>query len=287
MSPVKSPIIASKGCVLITGCSSGIGYYCAVELQKSGYTVLASTRTQSDADKLIGQNILAHPLDLDDKASIEQGFKWATQQRAQPIIALFNNAGFGLVSAIEDMPYEALNAQFSTNVIGTQHLTNLYIQYLRRHKQGGRIIYNSSILGFVSIPFRGAYNASKYALEGFADSLRLELSRSPEIKIILIEPGPIESRFRENAILAFKKWIDPTTSFFTNYYAKQKAIYDQAELPKTAFTLGPEAVYHALIHALESKHPKLRYRVTVPTQLFWWLKRLLPTSWLDRLLTKI
>ncbi len=277
-----------QGAILITGCSSGIGLYCAQALKKSGFQVLASARKETDVELLKEQGLNACVLDVDDPQSIESGLQWAIEQSDGNLYALFNNAGFGIVSAVEDLSHDAMLAQFSTNVIGTQTLTNQFINHLRRNgSPPARIIYNSSVLGYVSIPFRGAYNASKYALEGFADSLRLELARDP-IEIVLIEPGPITSKFRLNAIASFNRWIDPDKSHFKGYYAKQAAIYsDVNNLPKIPFTLEPDAVYRALLHALTNRHPKARYRITFPSKLFYLCKRLLPTRWLDAVLLKI
>jgi short-subunit dehydrogenase len=185
---------------------------------------------------------------------------------------------------VEDLSREALRNQFETNFFGTHELTNLLIPIMRRQGHG-RIIYNSSVLGFVAMRFRGAYIASKFALEGLADTLRLEL-RGSGVHIVLIEPGPIESHFRQNAFAMYRRYIDPNKSY-------HKATYQQMEErlqkpgPAAPFTLPATAVAKKVILALESHTPKCRYRVTLPTYLFAYLKRLLPTKWLDKILSSI
>ncbi|MCW9017887.1 MAG: SDR family NAD(P)-dependent oxidoreductase, partial [Kangiellaceae bacterium] len=172
---------------------------------------------------------------------------------------------------------------FNTNVFGWHHLTRLALKSMIAQGHG-RIIQNSSVLGVVSMPFRGAYNASKYAIEGLTDTLRLELAGT-DIHAILIEPGPIISKFRANALLAFKRNIHWEDSRFRANYLKQIEKLEK-EGPAAPFTLGPEAVTAHLIHALESQRPKARYRTTFATKLFSVLKRLLSTRALDKILQK-
>jgi short-subunit dehydrogenase len=199
------------------------------------------------------------------------------------IDALFNNGAFGLPGAVEDLTREAMMHQFQTNVFGTQELTNLIVPIMRK-QGGGKIIYNSSILGFAAMPYRGAYNASKFAIEGFADTLRLEVKQD-NIQVSLIEPGPIISDFRNNAFIQFKQWINMEESAHQqNYQAMVSRL--KTEGPSAPFTLPPKAVTQCVIHALQKPRAKIRYRVTVPTIVFALLKRLLPNRWLDILLTK-
>lgn len=269
--------------VLITGCSSGIGYHCAHRLKSLGYQIIATCRKPEDVARLQAEGFHCLQLDLDDENSIHQAWLQALELSNHQIGALFNNAAYGLPGAIEDLSRAALQAQFSTNVFGTQQLTNLAIKQMRQ--QGyGRIIYNSSVLGFAAMAYRGAYNASKYAIEGLADTLRIELKHDP-IEISLIQPGPIISQFRANAYQAFQTWIDPTTSAHqANYQAMVNRLEKQGA--SAPFTLEPEAVHKVLVHALQARKPKARYRVTVPTKLFAILKRLLPSSALDWVLSR-
>lgn len=270
--------------ILITGCSTGIGFCTAKLLHQRGYNVIATVRNADDALILKQLGITTTILDLTDSISIKDAVQFTLAHFNGQLDALFNNASFGQAGAVEDLSRTVLQQQFETNVFGTQELTNLVIAQMR--KQGhGRIIYNSSVLGLVAMAYRGAYNASKYAIEGLADTLRLELYDT-EIHISLIEPGPIISKFRATAFKKYQQNIDKDNS-------AHKAIYNAMEQrltkqgPAAPFTLPPEAVVAKLIHALESKRPKIRYYVTFPTYLFATLKRLLPHRCLDWLLMKI
>ncbi len=270
--------------ILITGCSSGIGYTTAVELQKRGHNVIATARKPDDVSRLQQEGFTAMQLDLADSNSIQQAVEWAVKLTDGKIDALFNNGAFGQPGAVEDLSRDVLRFQFETNLFGTHELTNLIIPLMR--KQGhGRIIYNSSVLGLVAMTYRGAYNASKFALEGLADTLRLEL-HGTNIHISLIEPGPILSDFRKNAFVLYKKNIDPTHSHHKEAYKAMEARL-QKEGAAVPFTLPGQAVSEKVIHALEARQPKMRYYVTFPTYLFAFLKRILPMSWLDALLRKV
>ena len=272
---------------LFTGCSSGIGLHCAQALQRRGrWRIFASARSAADVDRLRDSGLTALPLDLNDSDSIRSAVTEITRQTDGRLDALFNNGAYGQPGAVEDLSRRALREQFETNVFGTQELTNTVLPIMRR-QGSGRIIQNSSVLGFVALRYRGAYNASKYALEGLSDTLRLELAGSG-IHVCLIEPGPITSDFRKNANKKFHQHFDAETisaSVHADYYRSQ--LTDKKDNKPPAFTLGPEAVERALLHALESDRPKLRYRVTVPTHIFWWGKRLLPTRLLDSVLRRI
>ena len=270
--------------ILITGCSSGIGYTTAVELKNRGHKVIATARKSEDVTRLAQEDFTAIQLDLADSVSIQQAVEHTLELTDGKIDALFNNAAFGQPGAVEDLSRDVLRFQFETNLFGTHELTNLLIPLMR--KQGhGRIIYNSSVLGLVAMRYRGAYNASKFALEGLADTLRLELYGT-NIHISLIEPGPILSNFRKNAYMLYKQNIDPTHSFHKETYKAMEARL-QKEGAAVAFTLPAKAVADKVIHALEAKQPKMRYYVTFPTYLFAFLKRILPMSWLDTLLRKV
>jgi len=269
--------------VFITGCSTGIGYTTAQVLKKRGYRVICSARKEEDVARLRTEGFETLQLDLADSVSIQQAVKLLHKLTDGKIDGLFNNGAFGQPGAVEDLTRDVLRNQFETNFFGTHELTNLIIPLMR--KQGhGRIIYNSSILGFVAMRYRGAYNASKYALEGLVDTLRIELFDT-NIKLCLIEPGPITSNFRKNAFALYKQNIDPASSVHKDTYRAMEQRL-QKEGPAVPFTLPAEAVAEKVIHALESKTPKIRYYVTFPTYLFGYLKRLLPVAWLDVLLRK-
>lgn len=270
--------------ILITGCSSGIGLDAALKLHQRGYHVIASVRQLEDASPLKSAGIDVIQLDLNDPQSISQALEETLHLAGGRLDALFNNAAYGQPGAVEDLTRQALSEQFETNVLGTQDLTNRVIHIMRQQGHG-RIIYNSSVLGLVAMAYRGAYNASKYAIEGLADTLRLELTGSG-ISVSLIEPGPIESQFRANAMKKYQQHIDKTHSpHQATYEAMEKRL--QKPGPAAPFTLGPEAVTDKLIHALESRRPRARYFVTFPTYMFAMLKRLLPVWMLDAVLRKV
>lgn len=269
--------------VLITGCSSGIGYCVAHGLKQRGYRVIATARRKESVKQLKSEGFDALLLDLASSESIQQAFKETMLISDGKIYALFNNGAFGLPGAVEDLTRDNLKFQFETNVFGWLELSNLVIPVMR--KQGyGRIIQNSSVLGFVAMPFRGAYNASKFAIEGLSDTLRLEL-KNTGIHISLIEPGPILSQFRANAVKALQQHINIEDSVHREKYHGVLARLSK-EGPAAPFTLPPEAVLKRVIHALEAKKPKVRYAVTFPTYLFAFLKRVLSHRQMDSILAK-
>ncbi|WP_297528057.1 SDR family NAD(P)-dependent oxidoreductase [Thiohalobacter sp.] len=270
--------------LLITGCSSGIGHHCAHALKARGWRVFATARRAEDVARLREEGLESLPLDIADPVSIRAAVAEILARCNGRLDGLFNNAGFGLPGAVEDLSRAALREQFETNVMGTLEVTNAVLPAMRRAGQG-RILVNSSVLGFISLPYRGAYNASKYALEALFDALRLELADTG-IRVSLIEPGPIRSRFRDNAHAAFRRHIDPQQS-------RHRAVYEgmirrlERPGPAAPFTLGPEAVTERVIHALENRHPRPRYFVTFPTWLFAGLRRVLTTRMLDRVLLAV
>ncbi|MCP4768930.1 MAG: SDR family oxidoreductase [Gammaproteobacteria bacterium] len=273
-----------KRSVLITGCSSGIGECVAFGLHERGYRVFASVRNPDDCAAFQQAGIECLVLDYSNSASIRSAVEQVLEQTGGHLYALFNNGAYGQPGACEDLSREAIRQQFETNVFGWMELTNLLIPVMRA--QGyGRIIQNGSILGFVAIPMRGAYSASKFAIKGFSDTLRLELAGT-DIHISLIEPGPIESRFRANAHRAFQQHIEVENSVHRERYQKMIQRF-KTRANVQPFTLPPEAVLKRVVLALESKQPKIRYPVTVPTYLLAWLKRLLSDRMLDRILRRI
>ena len=267
--------------VLITGCSSGIGQCLAFGLNRRGYNVIATCRNSSDCDYLNGNGVYAIPLDLESSTSIHQAVEQALAHAEGSIFGLINNGAYGQPGAVEDLTRNSLVRQFETNVFGTQELTNLIIPGMK-HAGRGRIIQISSVLGFVCLKYRGAYNASKYALEALSDTLRLELMNSG-VKVSLVEPGPIDSRFRDNAYKQFVSNINRKDSDYQDQYNAVEARL-LSENP-VDFMLPPESVLRVVKHALSSENPKIRYRVTVPTKIFSALKRLLPDRMMDYVLS--
>ena len=269
--------------ILITGCSSGIGRCLAHGLRARGHRVFATARREQDVAALSEAGFESLLLDLDFTGSIRAAVQTVLDRTQGRLYALINNGAYGQPGAVEDLSRDVLRAQFETNLFGTQELTNLVIPAMRaRHE--GRIIQISSILGIVCFAYRGAYNASKYALEGLSDTMRLEL-RGTNIHVSLIEPGPIASRFRANAYAAYRRNIDREHSAHREYYAR---LENRLEGPKpTPFTLPPEAVMKKVIHALEARRPRVRYSVTFPTYLFQVLRRVLPVRVLDSILAAV
>jgi len=273
--------LISSRTILITGCSSGIGYCVAKGLKRRGYSVFATARQSKDVARLQDEGFSSILLDLNDSSSIHEAVQTVLERTSGRLYGLFNNGAYGQPGAVEDISREALRQQFETNLFGTHELTCQVLPIMRQQGEG-RIIQNSSILGLVALPYRGAYNASKFALEGLTDSLRLELANT-DIFVSLIEPGPIISKFRANAMTMFKRHINVEHSRHQKKYAKieQRLLAKKAVI---AFTLPPEAVLKRVIHALESKRPQPRYYVTFPTVFLATLKRLLPHRTMDWIL---
>ena len=267
--------------ILITGCSTGIGWHCALRLKEDGWQVFATARTKKDIKRLNDEGLIGLHLDYCDEKSIHKAFDKVMKISDGKLNALFNNGAYGQPGAVEDLTTQALRQQFDANFFGWHELTNLVVPVMR--KQGhGRIVHCSSVLGFVPLPWRGAYNASKYALEGLATTMRLELDGSG-VHVSLIEPGPIESKFGENGLQHFIDKIDRENSVHKLDYKKQlERLETGGGVDK--FRLGPEAVYKKLDHALNAKKPKAHYLVTVPTYVMALARRFMPHFMLERML---
>lgn len=286
-----------KKSILITGCSSGIGFRVAHDLQKSGYEVFASCRKSEDVTRLRTQGLQCVQLDVNESQSIEAALDYILNITDGRLDAVFNNAGFAIPGAVEDLSKSALLEQFHTNVFGLLELTNKIIPIMRK-QCGGNIIVNSSILGFISLRYRGAYTASKHALEGLFDTLRLELMDTP-IHVSIIQPGPIASQFRSNAYDSFMANIEHETSVHhikyqhmnKHYLPKDKEINLDKQLQQhkksNIFEQTPSAISKKIITILGSKRPRAYYSVTLPTYLFRLLVRIVPTVILDKILYRI
>lgn len=268
--------------VLVTGCSSGIGYACAKGLKARGYRVIATARKPEDVLRLEREGLECVPLEYADAASVAQCVEEVAKRTSGKLFALFNNGAYGLPGAVEDVPRGALEDIFASNVFGWHDLTRRCLPLIRANG-GGRIINNSSVLGLVAMKWRGAYNATKFAIEALSDTLRLEV-RSSGIHVVLIEPGPIKSRFVEHALAAFERNIDEKNSYYQASYARQRARLGRGG--SNRFKLPPEAVFEKLILALERDKPAARYYVTKPTYLMAWSRRFLPQRILDKVIDK-
>jgi NAD(P)-dependent dehydrogenase (short-subunit alcohol dehydrogenase family) len=264
--------------VLITGCSSGIGLDAARGLRARGWRVFASCRQQADCDRLMAEGFESPRLDYADEASIAAALEQVLEATGGRLDALYNNGAFACPGAVEDLPRGALREIFEVNLFGYHDLTRRVIPVMRA-QGGGRIVNCSSVLGLVGLKWRGAYVATKFAMEGLTDVLRIEM-RGTGIHISLIEPGPVTSRIRANAIPHFEKWINWEASARAGEYATLRGRLYEDRGPDR-FELPAQAVTQKLIHALESRKPKARYYVTTPTHLMGVLRRILPTRMLD------
>lgn len=270
--------------VLITGCSSGIGLDAARGLRARGWRVFATCRKEADCDRLRAEGLESFPLDYADEESLAAAVAEVTRRTGGTLDALFNNGAFACPGAVEDLPRGALREIFETNLFGYHDLTRRVIPLMRAQGHG-RIVNCSSVLGLVGMTWRGAYVATKFAMEGLTDVLRIEM-RGTGIEVILIEPGPIDTKIRENAIPHFEKWIDVDASArAAQYQSLRGRLYDK-KTKKDAFELPPSAVTAKLIRALEDRRPKPRYYVTTPTYLMGLARRILPTRALDWLIAR-
>ncbi|HEV7463401.1 MAG TPA: SDR family oxidoreductase [Methyloceanibacter sp.] len=268
----------SERSILITGCSSGIGLASAREMKARGWRVFATARKHEDLARLRDEvAVESLYLDYAEPASIAEAAEHVLAATGGRLTALFNNGAYGQPGAVEDLTPDVLRAQFEANVFGWHDLTRSVIPSMRAQGEG-RIVFCSSVLGLVAAPYRGAYCASKFAIEALADTLRMELATTG-IKVVLIEPGPIASRFLEHALEAYRRNIDLDGSPHREVYRARIARMEEGG--SQTFKLGPEAVAAKLVKALESRTPKPRYYVTVPTYVAAFLRRLLPTRALD------
>jgi short-subunit dehydrogenase len=270
--------------ILITGCSSGIGQASAKLLQAKGHNVIATARKQSDVERLKALGFESYLLDVTLHETIDRVLQTIIHTH-QTLDVVFNNAGFGQPGAVEDIGVDVLKYQFETNVFGTHYLTCEALKIMR--KQGfGKIIQHSSVLGIISLKFRGAYNASKYAIEGLNDTLRQELMGT-NIYISTLNTGPVSSNFRKNALMNFQKNIDINNSAFSSVYNKELKQRLESKSDTTSFTITSQEAAKTLLKIVEAKKPKPRYYITKATHILGFAKRILSTSVLDKLLNRI
>ena len=270
--------------ILITGSSSGIGLDAALGFRAAGWRVFASCRSQDDCDRLIAEGFESPLIDYADEASVQAGFDAVMAATGGTLDVLYNNGAFACPGAVEDLPRGGLEAIFQTNLFGVHQLTTLAIPAMRAQGHG-RIINCSSVLGLVGMKWRGAYVATKFAMEGLTDVLRIEMAETG-IKVILIEPGPITSKIRENAIPHFERWIDTAASPRTAEYdeLRERLFTDTGPDP---FELPASAVTQKLLHAAGAPRPKPRYYVTKPTYLMGLLRRITSTRALDAVVKRV
>ncbi|MFD1343723.1 SDR family NAD(P)-dependent oxidoreductase [Litorisediminicola beolgyonensis] len=273
----------SRKSLLITGCSSGIGYDAAKLMQARGWRVFAACRRDEDCARLREEGFESPLIDYERPETFEAALAEVLDATGGTLDAVFHNGAYAIPGPLEDVPAEAMRAIFAANFLGWHDLNNRILPVMRRQGHG-RVVLNSSVLGFVGTKWRGAYVATKFALEGWADVLRLEMA--PEnIQVVLIEPGPIESDFRKNAVKAFERWIDWEASPRAEDYRAR--LLDRLYKGSSGrMTLPARAVSEVLFTALDSPSPRARYRVTTPTHAMAVAKRLLPPGVMDWLLSK-
>lgn len=273
----------AKRSILITGCSSGIGYDVAHTLAQRGWRVFATCRKEEDVARLIEEGLESWLLDYEDDATVGAALDEALRRTGGTLDALFNNGAYALPGLLEDLPTDGLRAIFETNFFGQHELTRRVIPIMRAQGHG-RILVNSSILGFAALPWRGAYNSTKYALEGYCDTLRREMSGT-NIHVVLIQPGPITAKIRENSIPHFEKWIAPEDSARADDYRSKliPRLYSVAK-ERDLFELPASAVTRVVWDALNMPNPRPRYRITTPTKAAAIGRRLLSTRLMDRIL---
>lgn len=272
--------------ILITGCSSGIGHAAALALRQRGYRVFAAARRATDVQKLSDEGFESILLDLTDSTSIRHAVDNILKATGGTLDAVFNNAAFLVAGATEDISRDLIRKQFETNVFGTMELIQLILPVMRRQGHG-RIVQNSSILGVITFPYYGAYNASKFALEGFSHTLRQEL-RGTGIDVSIINPGPIKSALRANAHRTFTENVAPSTSgLHQQAYQKLEQAYFTPDEKTKRIMQTPDAVIIELLHALESPRPRIHYYIGWPAKLVALAKRILSDKQLDWLLAKL
>jgi len=269
--------------ILVTGCSSGIGRHAAIGLKDRGWQVFAGVRKPEDMQSLADQGLEPIHLDYDSPPIISTALYRILDRTGGRIDAVFNNGAYSQLGAVEDVSTDLLREQFESNFFGWHEVIRRIVPIMRR-QGSGRIVNCSSVLGFITPRYRGAYAASKFALEGLTDALRLELAGTG-IHVVLIEPGPITSRLAERAVARFRETVAIDASPHRDTYLETLARLEKGE-SSSRFKLGPEAVLKPLIAALDSDRPRARYRVTVPTHMAAVMKRLLPTSIVDRILLR-
>ncbi len=271
--------------ILITGCSSGIGYDAAVTLRKRDWRVFAGCRKPEDVERLTREGFDAVHIDYRDTASIETGLSQVLDATGGTLDALFNNGAHGMLGAVEDLPTDALRDIFESNFFGWHELTRRVIPVMRAQGHG-RIVQCASVLGFTVLRWRAAYNSTKHALEGYSDTLRIEMRDTP-IHVSTIDPGPITTAFRKNSVAPFEKWVDWENSPRRNLYESKliPRLYAPPGKPDP-FELPPSAVTKKLIHALESRNPHPRYAVTTLTHIARFLVRVLPVRITDAIIAR-
>ncbi len=280
---MKYPAVKNRS-VLLTGCSSGIGLAAAEALRARGWRVFPTARKQADIQKLAAAGFDCVEMDISTSESVHAGFTRAMDLCGGELGALVNNAGYGQPGALEDLSRADLREQFEVNVFGMQELTNLCIPVFRR-AGAGRIVNISSVLGRVTMPFLGAYSASKHAMESFSDALRVELHGSG-VAVSVIEPGPINTSFGDNSHRRLAVMELPNSKFW-NHYQVQSQRFEERRTRDDKFMLPPEEVAYKIASALESARPARRYKVTIPAYIGAAIRRMAPDWIIERIFVRV
>jgi NAD(P)-dependent dehydrogenase (short-subunit alcohol dehydrogenase family) len=260
--------------IVITGATAGIGRDAALHFARRGHTVFAAGRRREALASLEREaasapgKIHGLVLDVTDAASVAQA-REEVEQRAGAIDVLINNAGYGQTGALEELSDEELRRQFDTNVFGLMAMTRAFLPLLRA-RGGGHILNVSSIGGRTTMPLFGAYHASKYAVEALSDALRFELHPA-NIKVVLIEPGPIRTEFGDVAVGTLEKHRSPESP-----YAAPYARADWFKQFSDKRSVSPERVTRVMERAVLSERPAARYVVPFSSRLALWLAAMLP-----------
>ena len=268
--------------ILITGCSSGIGKDVAITLHNKGWRVFATCRSKTDCNFFTKLGIESFPLDLLEEDSINCAVNLVKEKTKSQLDVLYNNGAYAIPSAIQDIPRSAMREIFEVNVFGQIDLINKCIP-LMMNSDYPKIINCSSVLGFMSLPYRGLYSATKYSIEALTDALRRE-NYDSKIKFVLIQPGPINTDIKKKSIKHFEKWIDWRKSIHQKTYENKviKRLYDNNYKDSfNSYELQPNEVTKLLINILNSKKPKARYKITIQTKIAQIMIKLLPTNTLD------
>lgn len=268
--------------ILITGCSSGIGKNVAITLHNKGWRVFATCRSKTDCTFFTKLGIESFPLDLLKEESINCAVNLVKEKTKSQLDVLFNNGAYAIPGAIQDIPRSAMREIFEVNVFGQIDLINRCIP-LMMNSDYPKIINCSSVLGFISLPYRGLYSATKYSIEALTDALRRE-NYDSKIKFVLIQPGPINTDIKKKSVKHFEKWIDWKKSIHKKTYENKviKRLYDNNYKDSfNSYELQPDQVTKILINVLNSKKPKARYKITIQTKIAQIMIKLLPTNTLD------
>jgi NAD(P)-dependent dehydrogenase (short-subunit alcohol dehydrogenase family) len=270
--------------ILITGCSSGIGLAAARTLRDRNWRVISACRKPEDVEARRAEGFDSVRIDHGDAASVEAGWTEAMQLTGGTLDALFNNGGHGMSGAAEDVPRQALELVFASNVFGVHQLTRLALPGMIARGRG-RIVIHSSVVGFTALRWRAAYVATKHALEGLTNTMRVEL-RGTGVDVSILNTGPVASGFRENSVKLFNSWIDVDASRHSDYYRTEFMASRSSDAP-VPFEGTANDVVRKLIHAVEAPRPRTRYYITPYAYVAAALTRMLPDRLQDRIGAKL